>query len=141
MRVFHELLLDQPTDVDVLVALGVLHHLGRNYPQAIDLFRSAAELRPNDYTLWNKLGAAQANAARSSEAIHSYQRCLEQKSTYMKGWANLAISYANLGDHHLAVQHCVRALALNKDAETVWGSLKSYAICAGSFSQSDGTNC
>jgi peroxin-5 len=53
-----------PEDADLHVAIGVLHHLGRNYGMAIEAFERALNLRPQDYSLWNKLGATLANSSR-----------------------------------------------------------------------------
>lgn len=41
------------------------------FPQA---FESALRLQPEDYSLWNKLGATLANHARSADAIYAYQK-------------------------------------------------------------------
>ena len=53
-----------PGEAELHVAVGVLHHLGRQYSPAIEAFERALKLRPGDYSLWNKLGATLANNAR-----------------------------------------------------------------------------
>ena len=62
-----------PEDADVHTVLGVLYNLSREYDNAIAAFQKALELKPKDYSLWNKLGATQANSARSSDALYAYQ--------------------------------------------------------------------
>ena len=57
-----------------------------------DACRSALEMRPKDYSLWNKLGATQANSSRSQEAIAAYQRALDLKPNYMRAWTNMGIA-------------------------------------------------
>lgn len=42
---------------DIYEALGVIYNVIRDYDAAADSFRSALKLRPDDYQLWNKLGA------------------------------------------------------------------------------------
>ena len=68
---------------------------------------------PQDYSLWNKLGATLANSARSAEAITAYQRALELKPNYMRAWTNMGISQANVGQYDLSSRYYVRALGLN----------------------------
>jgi peroxin-5 len=46
IRTFEAALATTPADADLHMALGVLHHLGRNYSQAIRAFQKALELRP-----------------------------------------------------------------------------------------------
>jgi tetratricopeptide (TPR) repeat protein len=65
MRMFEAAAAATPTDAEVHMALGVLHHLGRHYDAAVACFQRALELRPSDYSLWNKLGATLANFAHS----------------------------------------------------------------------------
>lgn len=63
-----------PEDADVHIVLGVLYNLSREYDRAIESFRTALKLKPQDYSLWNKLGATQANSVQSADAILAYQQ-------------------------------------------------------------------
>ena len=65
-------------------------------PQGVDqcVCRSALAVRPKDYSLWNKLGATQANSSCSQEAIAAYQRALDLKPNYMRAWTNMGIAQA-----------------------------------------------
>ncbi|AQK58219.1 Peroxisome biogenesis protein 5 [Zea mays] len=84
-----------PEDADVHVVLGVLYNLSREYDKAITSFKTAVQLKPQDYSLWNKLGATQANSIQSADAILAYQQALDLKPNYVRAWANMGISYAN----------------------------------------------
>lgn len=73
-RIFNEAAQISPEDADVHIVLGVLYNLSREYDNAIDSFKTAIKLKPHDYSLWNKLGATQANSVQSAEAIEAYQQ-------------------------------------------------------------------
>lgn len=65
-----------PEDADVHIVLGVLYNLSREYDRAIESFQTALKLKPRDYSLWNKLGATQANSVQSADAIFAYQQVI-----------------------------------------------------------------
>lgn len=65
-----------PDDADVHIVLGVLYNLSREYDRAIEAFETALKLKPRDYSLWNKLGATQANSVQSADAILAYQQVM-----------------------------------------------------------------
>ena len=68
-----------PDNPDLHAVLGVLHNLSRSYDEAIGAFQAALRLRPTDYSLWNKLGATQANSMSCAQAVPCYISALEHK--------------------------------------------------------------
>jgi tetratricopeptide (TPR) repeat protein len=50
------------------------------------------------------------------EAIPYYARALKIRPLYARGWLNLGIAYANLGQYDEAVKAYVQALAISSDA-------------------------
>ena len=57
-------------------------------------------LRPDDYSLWNKLGATQANAMSCAQAVPCYIKALELKPQYVRALSNLGISYGNMANYN-----------------------------------------
>ncbi|RLN45057.1 hypothetical protein BBJ29_003147 [Phytophthora kernoviae] len=122
-----------PSDSDVQVVLGVLYNVSKDYDAAVESFKTATNSRPDEYALWNKIGATLANSARSSEAIPAYHRALELKPRYARGWLNLGISHANLGNYEEATKCYLQALSLNSRADHIWSYLRICFTCMERF--------
>ncbi|KAL1408810.1 hypothetical protein Q8F55_005624 [Vanrija albida] len=99
-------------DVDVQVALGVLFNASEDYDKAEDCFTAALEARPEDWVLYNRLGATLANSGRSHEAIKYYHRALSIHPNFVRAQFNLGISYINLAQYRLAAQCILDAIRL-----------------------------
>jgi len=114
----------QGGDADIETVLGVLFNISNDYEKAIECFERATSMRTDDPTLWNKLGATQANSCRSQQAIEAYSRALELKPNYVRALANLGISFSNQGMHDEAAQAYLATLSCNPDAKHIWNYLR-----------------
>mmetsp|Transcript_74311 Transcript_74311/g.193585 ORF Transcript_74311/g.193585 Transcript_74311/m.193585 type:complete len:750 (-) Transcript_74311:147-2396(-) len=117
-----------PLDANVFIALGVMENINRNYDGAIRALATACRLRPNDHTVWNKLGATLANSGKSEQAVVAYHQGLSLKPNYARSWSNLAIAHANLGQHADAARFYLSSLVLNPDATHIWNFLHSAVL-------------
>ncbi|WVR09661.1 hypothetical protein IAU60_006736 [Kwoniella sp. DSM 27419] len=99
-------------DADVQVALGVLFNATEEYDKAEDCFLAALDVRPDDWLLYNRLGATLANSGRSNEAIQYYHKALSLHPNFVRALFNLGISYTNLGQYRLGAQSALDALRI-----------------------------
>uniref|UniRef100_A0A673BXJ7 PEX5-related protein n=1 Tax=Sphaeramia orbicularis TaxID=375764 RepID=A0A673BXJ7_9TELE len=97
-------------DPDLQTGLGVLFNLSCDFNKAVEAFTAALSIRPQDYLLWNRLGATLANGNRSEEAVEAYSRALELQPGFIRSRYNLGISCINLGAHREAVSNFLMAL-------------------------------
>ncbi|KAF9583508.1 hypothetical protein BGW38_009302 [Lunasporangiospora selenospora] len=108
-------------DPDVQIALGVLFNVSEEYEKAVDCFRAALNLKPDDYMLWNKYGATLANSHNTSAAIEAYFNALNINPSYIRARYNLSIACINLGQHREAAEHLLSALSLQNAGDAARG--------------------
>lgn len=118
-------------DADVQVGLGTLYYMQGEYGEARSCWVAALGERPDDYLLWNRLGATLANGGDPEEAVDAYRRALEIKPTFTRAIANLGVACLNIGVHREAAEHFLAALALQPTDGGSGGSApESYSLWA-----------
>ncbi|XP_035226649.1 peroxisomal targeting signal 1 receptor-like [Stegodyphus dumicola] len=121
-------------DPDVQNGLGVLFNLSSEYDKAIDCFKAALQVRPDDSLLWNRIGATLANSNRPGEAIEAYYRALELYPGFIRARFNLGISCINLGAAKEAAEHFLSALNLQNAGRGPQGKSSKAAMSSNIWS-------
>jgi len=117
-----------PTDPELSTCLAVLYFVKRDYKASVNLFNEALQFDPNNYSLWNKLGATLAHLGRADEAIEAYHRALDIKPNYVRAWVNLGIAHAYKGDFEDGAKFYLSALVMNPEAQHVWSYLQTTIL-------------
>jgi tetratricopeptide (TPR) repeat protein len=84
----------------------------KNTPGAIELFRKAAEARPDNAILWNNLGAQYLVAKNYREAGPVLEKSVQLQPSFAKAHLNLGSAYRGVKMYDKALAEYKRALAL-----------------------------
>ena len=84
----------------------------KNVPGAIQLFKQAAEAKPDDAILWNNLGAQYLAAKNYADATPVLERASQLQPGFAKAHLNLGDAYRGLKQYERAQEEYQKALQL-----------------------------
>ena len=75
--------------------LGVAYINLNRYNDAIEAYRQALRINPEDADAWNNLGIAYRHLNRYNDAIEAYRQALRINPEYAAAWYNLGVAYCH----------------------------------------------
>ncbi len=82
-----------PGEMELQIALDVVHSLRRVYAAAVAAFRCAVGHGRGDMRAWNKLGATVACGGESDDVLHLYQMAMDLCPLYTGAWVNVEAAH------------------------------------------------
>lgn len=111
-----------PNDPFVYSEIGYQQYLDGNTKLAIDAYRKAVELQPENSDFWTTLGGLQAEAGDNAQAMQSLQHSIAIAPSYA-ALTNLGLLQYQSGDYVTAAATQRRALDLNPTDYLAWANL------------------
>ena len=97
---------------DIYQMLAFMEVEKKNTPGAIELFRKAAEARPDNAILWNNLGAQYLVVKNYREATPVLERSVQLQPTFTKAHMNLGSAYRGTKQFERALAEYKQTLAI-----------------------------
>ena len=86
-----------------------------------------------DHSVWNKYGAALANAMKTEDAMTAYKQAIDLRPNYVRTLVNIGLAHDNAGRFEDAITSFLNALLLNPKAQHIWGYVRRSMVQSGKF--------
>jgi len=102
-----------PSDFDSLVNLGnLVFEDGRRFLEAVDYYRRALAIKPNDANVRTDMGIALLGLGRRHEAVLAFQQAIVDQPDHALAHFDLGVALAQQGDLEPAIQQLKTSLSL-----------------------------
>jgi S1-C subfamily serine protease len=119
---------------------GFTAYLNENYAEAVQSYKEAVRLDPEDVAAWFRLGEAQQKLKRDDEAVKSFHQATRLRNDDARPWERLALSYIRLRKYDDAIDAANRARTLDADSLLSWASLTAAYLAAGKCTEALNTS-
>ena len=103
-RLYKNLLKEDPTNKELLSALGDLYQRSGNDSQAIPLYNQIVQANPNDVVALNNLGSIYRRLKRYDESIAVLEKAVIVDESNVQTFYNLGFTYKLMGKNESAIQ-------------------------------------
>ncbi len=124
-----------PTNPDILNALGIVNAAIGNIDKAEDIFKKAIEYAPDKGEAYTNLGALLAQSKRYDEAISFLEKAISISSYYEKekAYYNLALVYKKIGEMDKYEKYMLKAISYRVTFLPAYISLSNYLVAKKRF--------
>ncbi len=105
-----------PSDTDTLLDLAMEHHQANRLPEAVALYESLLQLRPDDADVLHLSALAAIGLGHHEQAVARIDAAIDGKQDCASFWNSRAMAYHGLGALNEAEVSFRRALALEPDS-------------------------
>jgi tetratricopeptide (TPR) repeat protein len=106
---------------------GLIYLVNKEYEEAIDSFKKAMHIRPDDHLAWFNMGYAFRKLGINDEAISSYDEVLKLKPDYYLAWNHRGWVLRKLGKYEESIESYDRGLEINPNDYLGWYN-RGYAL-------------
>lgn len=93
--------------------LGLIYCAQRNWSRAMDIFKKAIALKPNNPFTLNGMGSVLYSRGKLKEAIEHWQKALEADPNFASAYFNMGNAYENEKDGDKALANYVMSIKVN----------------------------
>ncbi len=108
-----------------------LHVVRERYPQAVEAYRAALEVQPNDPSVHNRLGICYQRMGNDALARREYERALELKPGYAEVWNNIGSLEQSRKRFKEAVRAYKKAIEIKPTLAISWKNLGAAYLAQG----------
>jgi predicted O-linked N-acetylglucosamine transferase (SPINDLY family) len=113
--ILQKILVIEPHNFDALNIIGIISGLESNYVEAINFFKKAQQIRPDNNLINFNLGKAFSESGNDLEAIKYYKIAIKLDKNHLGSWINFGISLHQLKRYDEALSHYDQAIKLKPD--------------------------
>lgn len=130
-QLFQSVIRQYPDFYMAYVNLGTAYEQKRQYPQALEAYRKAIELRPAYDQPWYNIGNVMLAMEKPSDAIQPFRNALSVNPGFTKAWNNLGSTYFKMEQYDSAVWCYHKALELEPDYPSAQSNLGQALLRSG----------
>ncbi len=134
-QLYHEILQQNPAQIDVLQLLGIIAAESDNYELAIECFTKALKVNPSIPDCYYNLGNVLQSQGRQEEAIVHYRQALRLNPNHIEAHNNLGHALAKQGNVEAAIASYQQSIALEPNSAELYSNLADALMMQNHFEE------
>jgi tetratricopeptide (TPR) repeat protein len=116
-KIYLDSLKDEPDNARLHAELGDLYFENKRFQQAIEEYRRAVNIDPNDADSYNDLGLALHYTGKSGEAVETLKKGAQMNDSYQRIWLSYGFILASTGNNVEAASALEKAISIDPNTD------------------------